>query len=94
MPENDNHEMDERDDNLEHRSDEPDSEQGSEQPDSEHAGSGQGAEPGHRGNDTSEMKLLQTDLAEIAKQDPQHGRDPIPGVQEALKKLEDIDVPD
>lgn len=49
-------------------------------------------QPGHLGNDTSKMKLLDTDLAEVAKQDPQHGRDPVPGVQEALRKLNEIEV--
>lgn len=49
-------------------------------------------QPGHLGNDTSKFKLLDTDLATIARNGPREGRDPIPGVQEALQKLDEIDV--
>ncbi|MDO5683435.1 MAG: hypothetical protein Q4G46_11465 [Propionibacteriaceae bacterium] len=49
-------------------------------------------QPGHLGNDLSKMKLLETDLAEIATKDMHEDRDPIPGVQEALQKLNEMDV--
>ncbi|MDO5499036.1 MAG: hypothetical protein Q4F67_05060 [Propionibacteriaceae bacterium] len=54
--------------------------------------SGEDRQPGHLGNDTSKMTLLETDLAEVARKDPQEGREPVPGVQEALRKLEEIEV--
>lgn len=51
-----------------------------------------GQQPGHRGNDMSRMTLLETDLAELARKDIHEDRDPIPGVQEALQKLNEMDV--
>lgn len=52
----------------------------------------EGKEPGHLGNDTSKMKLLETDLEAIAKGETDIPREKNPDVAQALKELQEIDT--
>lgn len=50
----------------------------------------EGKEPGHLGNDTSGMTLLDTDLEALAREE----REPNPEVRQALDELREIPVRD
>lgn len=50
----------------------------------------QGREPGHLGNDTSDMSLLETNLEELTRQE----REPNEDVRQALEDLKDLNFRD